>query len=393
VKKNKLLSMIVIILLIAGVLLAGCAGDGAPPLAQQEEEEEEEEEEEVFNLTFGVWDPPEIPMMRVVQASWAKWIEQESNGRIKITFLYSETVAKAPELADACAAGMCDIVWESAGMVPERWKINELVVQPLMFKFPGSMNAALTAYEMYQNPKYQAYYDSEWPGLKVVGFHANSPSHINTREKQVKVLEDLKGQIISMNQKYIADALGFTAESLTPGERYDALAKGVIDGTLHEFEGHWVWNHYELCKYTTEVGVNVTANFVHLMNIDTWNSLPSDLQALFQGENMKLVSYINGYNFDRDDATFRESIRQYRLDRGIPEGGLYVLPDEERQRWIDACTPLLDAWIVAATAKGAPGQEMFDDARIIIDRLEQQSPDEKCPWCEDWFKEMGADGY
>ena len=45
------------------------------------------QQSKVFKLTLGTWHPAEDPINKVINAAWFKWLEKESNGRIKMTLL------------------------------------------------------------------------------------------------------------------------------------------------------------------------------------------------------------------------------------------------------------------------------------------------------------------
>jgi TRAP-type C4-dicarboxylate transport system substrate-binding protein len=125
------------------------------------------------------------------------------------------------------------------------------------------------------------------------------------------------------------------------------------------------------------------------MNKDTYNSLPADLQALFTDpDNIARINQAFGHQFDEDDIAYRFEIEDTYLSQGYEE--IYVLPDDERQRWIDACSDIWDTYIANADAAGAPGQEILDDALMLA---EQYKYDGFCEECEDWFEEWNAHGH
>ena len=323
---------------------------------------------------------------------WTKWIEDESNGRIKITFYPSEQAAKGTECYDAAKGGIVDMACQLVAFNPGRWPLTEVVMLPFIFDYPGSRAASLTAVELFN--KYLEI-QAEHTEVKVLGFYTNAPSQIHTVNKPVHTMEDLKGQVLDVAGSWGAGALqilGGTPETTSPAERYDALAKGVLDGVAStEWEGHLAWNNVELCHYSTECSMNLFA-FVHVMNLDTWNRLPKDLQKLFEGDNARRFYELQGYVFDLGDMSAREEVDKIYKSRG--DEGIYVLPDTEKARWVEAVAPLRAQWLEAAAAKVGQdkAQAIMDDCLKFAEQYKGY-PDEACSNCADTLNEWGALGY
>jgi TRAP-type C4-dicarboxylate transport system substrate-binding protein len=382
VKKNRLLFIISCIVMVIGLLVVGCTETAGPG----------GDSEKVYELTFANQHPSENAMNKVVNEGWKKWIEKESGGRIKIKVLPAEQVAKAPDLYDAARTGTVDIACQMVSANPGRWPLTEVTQLPLIFDFPGSRASAMTNMALFE--KYQEIQD-EHEGVLVLGFHANGLSHVHTVGKPVKKLEDLRGLVLqTLGGEYgvaTVNRLGASPETLLPGEMYDAMAKGVLDGNLLEWEGQVVFNLHELTNYSSRAGLYITT-FIHVMNLDTFNSLPEDLQELFVGENGRRYFMLHGYNFDEEDIKFEQLIDEQLKARGGE--GIYILPEEELSRWKEAVLPIWEKWVETATAK--VGEEK---ARAILeDALKYAEeyggyPNEVFPEGAEILGDWGAPGY
>ncbi|MBN1380864.1 MAG: TRAP transporter substrate-binding protein [Deltaproteobacteria bacterium] len=379
VKRNRLFSICIMVLAVG----IWCV---FPPAGAQAKD--------VYKLTFADQHPMEAPMNKVVNTAWIKWLDQASGGKVKVTLYPSETAAKAPDLYDAARDGLVDMSCQLIAMAPGRYPLLEVLQLPLIFNFPGSRPAALTAMALFEKyPEIQAEV-GEGKAVKIIGFHANGPSHVHTVKKQIKKLEDLKGLILQgtgASSVAAIKALGATPETLMPGESYDAMAKGVVDADLIEWEGQFIWKINELTNYSTQVGLNLLI-FIHCMNLDTYNSLPPEIQKLFIGDNAKLISTLHGYNFDKDDSMFKKMLDKQYKAKGNP--GVYVLPDEERARWIAAVKPVWDQWVKKASKKvgEAKAKAILEDAQKFSKQF-SGLPDDACPTCKDTLKKWGAPGY
>ena len=381
-----------VLLIVVLLVIAACAAPPAKPAAPGEPAAPPAAE--VYELTFAVQHPITCGMMAVVNPGWYNWLDRESGGRIKITPLASEQAAKAPDLYDAAKDGVVDIACQLPGFNPGRWPLSQVVELPFILPFPGCRVAAQTQYALFQKYPEIGAQLGDGTDVKIIGFHANGLSHIHTVDKPVKTMADMKGLICNvLGSEGVAaiKALGGTPETVLPGEMYDAMAKGVIDANALEWEGQIVWHLNELTHYSTQVGIHLIT-MIHAMNIDTWNSLPPDLQALFEGENANRIGMLHGYNFDKDDIMFEGLLDKQYKDEGGP--GVYVLPDAERAKWMKACEPIHEAWVqaVAPEVGEAKARAILDDAKKFAAQFAGY-PDEGCPDCEGILHDWGAPGY
>jgi TRAP-type C4-dicarboxylate transport system substrate-binding protein len=72
--------------------------------------------------------------------------------------------------------------------------------------------------------------------------------------------------------------LGADPVVMGPGDIYENVSKGVINGAVFEWSGLGAFKIPEVLKCYTEI--NITCNpFYTIMNIDAWNALPAEYQA------------------------------------------------------------------------------------------------------------------
>ncbi|MBT8339773.1 MAG: TRAP transporter substrate-binding protein [Desulfatitalea sp.] len=376
---EKTLLPLFVIFTMAFLSLPGCSNNDTDSRANPHQKDEP-----IFELTMANQHPGEFPMNRVINESWGKWLERESKGRVKLTILPAETAAKAADLFDAARNGIVDIGCQMLAMTPGRFPLNEVAQLPLIFS--SSRAAALTHMALYEKyPELQ----KEFKGVKVLGFHFNGPAQIHTLKSPIRTLADWRGQVMVGWGPYAAQiikALGGTPEMIGPPELYDALAKKVVDGNLVEWEGQHLWHYDDQAKYSTEANLYITP-FVHVMNQEKFNRLPPDIQALFVGDNIHLVHELQGYNFDKDDAKYKALINDNFIKRGAE--AIYVLPEEERAKWVEAIKSVRESWVKTMAAKGYPARAILDDALRLAKEFETKPTDH----CGRTLSAWGAPGY
>jgi TRAP-type C4-dicarboxylate transport system substrate-binding protein len=203
------------------------------------------------------------------------------------------------------------------------------------------------------NEYFKKFKPREFDEVKVMYFHGHGPGILHTK-KPVNKLEDLKGMKIrctGMAAKIIA-ALGATPVAMPMGETYDALSRGVVDGSMAPQEALQGWKWGEVVKYTIEnFGSSYSTGFFVVMNKNKWNSLPPDVQKTIEQINEEYIEK-QGKVWDEIDKAGRD----FTIGRG---NKIITLSPEEDQRWEKAVRPLLTEYKKNMKDKGLPGEEVL----------------------------------
>ena len=137
---------------------------------------------------------------------------------------------------------------------------------------------------------------------------------------------------------------------LSQGDTYEALRKGVVQGTLCPIETLCGWKQGEVIKAVTRIpSLGYTTSMFVVMNKKTWNRLPEEIQKIIRDINQEWIAK-HGKLWDDMDAEGEAFVR--KLGREI-----ISLPPEEDAKAAAALKPLLDGWAEGAEKKGLPGKE------------------------------------
>jgi TRAP-type C4-dicarboxylate transport system substrate-binding protein len=321
---------------------------------------------EVYKLIWASGLQSNSPTYTDFIVKWAEWLTAKSGGRLQIEFQVDGSVLPPPEVLDGVANGVADMGDLFMGLYAGRFPLNEVVMLPLMFQYPTARCAGLTATELLK--KYPAL-EEEFTnaGVKFLGFMPMGAGQIHTTEKPIKTAADLNGVVLEAHSgEYVSQALqllGATPEQIEPAEGFDALAKGIVEGTVGEFEFIVSAGFSEVINYSTEIGSFGQGMEAVVMNIDAWNNLPADLQELLAGEAMTAYTEVMGAFMDEADKTARDTLdAQYKA---AGHEGVYVLPPAELEAWKTLILPVWDSWVENAKALGAPAEEMLADAQAF----------------------------
>lgn len=144
-------------------------------------------------------------------------------------------------------------------------------------------------------------------------------------------------------------------------ETYEALSKGVVDATLCPIETLKGWKQGEVISYVTDstcIGYT-TAMFV-VMNKAKWESLPADIQDIFNAVNQEWIVK-HGQAWDQADQEGRDFIASLTPPREI-----IPLSAAEQAKWKKAVEPVLTSFVNAAKEKNLPGAEFLKDIEASI---------------------------
>lgn len=308
--------------------------------------------EKPIELTYSIFFPA-THKNTVLAQEWAKEIGKRTDGRVKITVFPGGTLTKAEVCYDGIEKGISDIGMSVLGYTRGKFPLTEALDLPLGIKTGAAATAVANAY-------YRKFAPKEFGGVAIMYLHAHGPGFLHTK-KPVRTLEDVKGLKIRCTglSAKIAAALGGTPVAMPMGETYDALSRGVVDGSMAPQESLEGWRWGEVVKSSTQCyGAAYTTTFFVAMNRDRWLSLPNDIQRIIEKVNEEWIPR-TGNAWDEMD----KSGRDFAAARG---NEIVALSPEENARWAAVVKPILDEYAAKMQAKGLPGAEVLAFCRECI---------------------------
>jgi TRAP-type C4-dicarboxylate transport system substrate-binding protein len=301
-----------------------------------------------FELTYTNFFPP-TNYHSILADEFCKEIESRTDGRVTITYYPSGGLASAPDTYDAVVEGIADIGMTCLAYTMGRFPACELVDLP--HGYPNGWIATHVAIDFYNH-----FAPTEFSDSHPLYFHAHGPGIVLTVDTPVRVLEDMQGLVLRSTGvgAKIAEALGATGYAAAQGEAYELMSKGTIDGSMTPMEPLLGWNQAEVVNYVTNCyEVGYTTDFIVVMNLEKWNSLPSDIQEIFTEvseewveKHAKLWTY-----YDKAAA-------DYFLT--FPGKEIIELSAAEMARWVAAAAVVKDTYMTEKAALGLPVDDYED---------------------------------
>lgn len=285
---------------------------------------------------------------------WTEDVSACTNGEVTFEiFPAGSQLGNVARQQEQVMAGVVDIAHGLHGIPRGRFPRTSVIDMPFLTDDAGAATYAL--WKMLPDELAE-----EYKGLKVLALHAHNGGLIHTNEKKVETMEDMKGLRIRTPSPAVSEMLTFlgaTPQGLPPGEVYESLQRGVIDGTVFPWDPVKSFGLNEVLKYHLDAGA-YTVSFFYVMNENSYNALSEEAQACidkYSGD--ALVPKFDQW-WDEWDAPGR----QEAVDAGHE---ISELSEEERQRWREALAPMIEDYLDTLEGQG------IDDAREIYARMQE----------------------
>lgn len=329
-------------------LMAALMVSGIPALAQE------------VTLRMHQFLPPQATVPAQILIPWADAVAKASNGRIKVEVYSAMSLGGTPpQLMDQVADGVVDIAWTLPGYTPGRFPRVEVFELPFMMTNAEATSRAY--WQMYESDMA----NTDFADFHMLGTWVHGPGVIHVKGDPVKAIADMDGLKLRGPTRVINDLLGelgATPIGMPVPALPENLAKGVIDGTVIPWEVTKALKIAELTDASTEfVGEHAlyTAAFVLIMNKDSYNAMPADLQAILDSVSGEEFSANAGRIMQEADAAGR----QVAVDRG---NTIVTIEGDALAPWEAAAQPVINRWLAEMADKGIDGQDLLTRARALI---------------------------
>ena len=296
---------------------------------------------------------------------WAKAVEENSGGRVKIEIFPSMTLGgKPPELIRQVRDGVVDIVWTVNGYTPGLFPRSEVFELPFVHvNDPKATNLALA--EMYDE-----FLAEEYEGVHPFFLHVHAGQGMHMVDKEVRKPEDLEGlkmRIPTRTGAWIIEALGAAPLPMPVPDLPQALSKKVVDGAFIPWEIIPPLKLQDQTQFQIEGADKArfgTTVFQVSMNQARWDALPDDIKKAFD---------------DASDDAWKAKVGdiwrgadEFGIDLAVKAGNTHVvLTPEETEAFRTRLDPVVGRWIEEVSGSGIDGQALVDKARELIAKHSQ----------------------
>ncbi len=303
-------------------------------------------------------------------APWARKIEAESNGRIRIELFPSMQLGGAPaQLFDQARDGFADIVWAVPGSTPGRFGKIEAFELPFVLSHRALVNSK--AIEDFAGANLR----DEFREVHPLCFSCRDPGVVHAA-RTVASIEDLKGLRLHVPNRLAGEAiraLGGQGVTVPTPQVPMALTMHAIDGCLDPWDAVPSLRLSDVLKSHTEFGASPlsTATFVLAMNKAAYERLPRDLKTVIDNNSGQAAAGMAGAMWDLEARAVAEAAR----DRGE---AMTLLTADEVAHWRKTTEPVIAAWQKQMKERRLDGGKLVAAVRQLVakyaDEPEPQPP-------------------
>ncbi|MGI9276332.1 MAG: TRAP transporter substrate-binding protein [Endozoicomonas sp.] len=311
--------------LIPGMALAAIAtvltGCSKPEQAVTSAETQAQPEAQTFEWKLVTSWPKNFPGLGMGPERFASLVDQMSNGRLKVKVYGANELVPALEVFDAVSNGTAEMGHSGAYY----WKGKDPATQ-FFTAVPFGLNAQeINSWIHYGGG--QALWDEVYKPFNLKPFPGGNTGvqMAGWFNKEINSLEDLKGlkmRIPGLGGE-ILKRVGGEPVTIPGSELFTALQTGIIDAT------EWVGPYNDLTFGLHKVASNYYYPGWHepgsmmefTINLDAWNSLPADLQAIVS----TATRAVNQDMLDEYTARNNAALKQLVVEHGV---NVKRLPDD-----------------------------------------------------------------
>jgi TRAP-type C4-dicarboxylate transport system substrate-binding protein len=297
---------------------------------------------------------------RIFLAPWAQKVQADSQGKLRIQIFPAMQLGGAPpQLYDQARDGVADIIWTLPGNTPGRFPKIEVFELPFVANRLAAANARAT------QEFYQTHLRDEFREVHplCVWSHDAGVIHAN---KEVTRMEDLRGLKLRFPTRQAGEALralGAAPIGMPVPQVPEALSQRVIDGAVVPWEIVPSLRLAELVRFHTEIPGSptfYTTTFILAMNPARYAGLPAELKQVLDANSGMAAAEMAAKAWDEPAPQVRAQTERRR------ENKVQTISEAEKQRWMEACKPVVDAWIANSRTAGFDGAALLADAQRLI---------------------------
>jgi TRAP-type transport system periplasmic protein len=299
-------------------------------------------ETEVIKLKFSFsgmpTEPPALTATHLLDL-----VEAKTNGRVKIERFMGGSLGNTLEHLDLVSKGAVDIISLQFDQFPENLPLHQILnTEQLVTGEQAFANIVALTQEI---PETKALLEAEEKqnNIKVLSWNAQGSTGITT-SYPAQSLNDLKGKkmnVIAGYQRDVFNELGIIPVNVQIPDIYESMSRGVIDTIFMANSAVISLKWYELGKTHLSLGDNNVLSQALTLNLDTWNSLPADIQQIFIDASKETAQWSINEAVKIQEATYQAFEKS-----GV---NIVTLPDEDRtrffetlfkystQNWLDVC--------------------------------------------------------
>lgn len=347
-----------------GILLAGCAAADASKAVNAADGSGKKKagssDNDVYQLTVTSHDPRTSATGEFLE-KWAASVKEASDGRLVILVHHNASMADVNESYDYVLEGKTDIAWGLQSAYTDVFPVTGVFSLPLL-DINNAVQGSEAIWNFYNETDYM---DSEYEPFHVLLLHTNCQSPICTVSKRVENTEELASMQIRANSgpaSLLVQNFGTEPISVPITDLYSALGRGACNAAITDWHAIRSFALNGVCHHFLDENIGVSTYFM-LMNQDSYDSLPADLQKILDETSAAAIGYTDIWN------DYEKEVRKLITD--VDPHAIYKLKSEEEKKLQDAAEQTAEQWIREMDEKGYDGRAIYEKAVECIKAVKE----------------------
>jgi len=333
---------------ITGIAAAVALGFGAGAQAQTE-------------LKFTTFVPPTHGFAVDVLEPLGKEIEKRSGGKVTVrVFAGNSPFGKVENQADQVKQGVTDLAFGLNGIPRGRYPRTSIMEMPFVAESADSASKALWA--MLPDLLAEDYRD-----FKPIALHCHNPGLFHTRDKSLKTIADVKGlrmRAPNPPTQALLAYLGATPVGMPPGQVYENIEKGVIDGAVFPWDAIKGFRLENILKHHLDARV-YTSCFHLVMSPKRYAELAPDVQKAIDATTGQALTDKFGAWWNKWDQAGLDAVKPLNHE-------IVRVDDATREKWRADLKPVLDGELAKLEKEGiANARAIYDEMRRQVARFKK----------------------
>jgi TRAP-type C4-dicarboxylate transport system substrate-binding protein len=291
-------------------------------------------------------------------APWARKVEAESSGKVRIDIFPSMQLGGAPaQLFDQARDGVADIVWTAPSLTPGRFPRIEMFELP----FVPSRRALVSSKALQDFAAVNL--KDEFVEVHPICFSSTDRSVMHTT-RPVRTVEDIKDQKLHVQTRFAGEAMRLLGAHPVPmpgGQLPQAINQHVVDGCVDPWHMVPTFRLNDLLKTHTEFSdlSLSSATYVLAMNKAAYDRLPREIKTAIDNNSSQPAAAMAGVMWDLQAAAVADNVAQH--------GDVIVtLLPEAVEHWRKATEPVTDIWLKEMKDQKVDGAKLIASARVLL---------------------------
>jgi TRAP-type C4-dicarboxylate transport system substrate-binding protein len=299
---------------------------------------------------------PPTQAFSLADQMWIDKIYEETDGQVVITPYWGGALIGMTECITELSKGVADIAYIAADYMKEGFHIENSM--RILFYGVSDLETEHRIYNELRSKFPEI--DAEYSAVKIMAAHDTDPYQLITRVP-VRTLEDLEGLTIKAAGLHaqVLTSLGAEGVSMPMSEVYINLQKGIIDGAIAPYQCLEGFNFAEVAKYATRLDLATGPTPHRAMNWDSYNSLPEDIQKIFDDSIDFWVAKNDEISLEAMDSG---------IAFGVAQGVEFIeFSPEELSEFYSAVEAVVLEEMAKLDDMGLPGTAIHEEIRRLVE--------------------------